>query len=83
MWSEWNVGDAHGVMFPVAGENPDAAFDFKWISFYPSMKEYGEVFDHYVSGAVQSAAAIVDPVMDCNISRIYSIGLMREGQAGQ
>jgi hypothetical protein len=83
MWSEWNVGDAHGVMFPAAGEAPDAEFDFKWVSFYASVKEYGEVFDHYAAGAVQSAAAIVDPVMDCNISRIYSIGLMREAPAGQ
>ena len=64
------------------GKAPDAGFDFKWVSYYPSMKAYGAVFDHYVAGGVQAAAAIVDPVMDCNISRIYSVSVMRESEDG-
>jgi hypothetical protein len=80
LWTPWNVGDAHGVMFPVSGETPDADYTFKWITFYPSMEAYGAVFDHYVEGFVVQAGAIISPVMQCNNSRMYDLSIVREAQ---
>lgn len=80
MWAPWAVGDAHGVMFPVSGESPDADYTFKWITYYPSIQAFGSVFDHYAAGAVQTAGAIIDPVMTCNSSRMYTLTVLREAE---
>ena len=77
----WNLGLAYGVMFPVAGESPDATYDFKWITYYPSIQAYGSLFDQYASGAVQTAGTIIDPVMVCDNSRMYDVHQVRESTA--
>lgn len=78
LWAPWGLGDANGVMFPVSGETPDAGYTFKWITYYPSIAALGTVFDNYSAGAVVAAGAIIDPVMTCNNSRMYSLTVMRE-----
>ena len=81
MTASWNVGDAYGVLFNVAGETGDADYTFKWLSYYPSYEAFGSVFDHYAAGAVQQADAIIDPVMTCNSSRMFDMEVMRESEA--
>ena len=83
LMAPWNVGDAHGVLFPVAGETPDADYTFKWVTYYPSAQAFGTVFDEYASGAVQTAGSIIDPVMECDISRMYDVTVMREAEAAE
>jgi len=83
MMSPWTVGDAHGVLFPVAGETPDVDYTFKWITYYPSAQAFGTVFDRYASGAVQTAGSIIDPVMECDISRMYDVQVIREAQEAE
>lgn len=80
MMAPWAIGDGLGVMFPVAGESPDADYTFKWITYYPSIQAFGTVFDHYAGGAVTTAESIITPVMDCNSSRMYDLTILREGQ---
>lgn len=82
MWADWNVGDAHAVLFPVAGETGDATYTFKWITRYPSYAAFGTVFDHYAAGAVATAERILAPVMTCDSSRIYDASTIREMQDG-
>jgi hypothetical protein len=82
MWTDWNVGDAHAVLFPVAGEAGDATYTFKWITRYPSYEAYGSVFDHYAAGAVAAAERIISPVMTCDSSRIYDATTIRAMQGG-
>ena len=78
MMNQWNIGDAQGALFPVAGEIPDADYTFKWITYYPSFEAFGRLFDQFAAGAVATAASIIDPVMDCDIGRIYDLHVMRE-----
>jgi len=75
---QWNLNDAHGVMFNIAGAPLDTSYQFKWISYYPSYSTLGTLYDHMVNdGGVQAMAAIQDPVMDCDSSRIYQTTVMR------
>jgi hypothetical protein len=73
----WNLGDAHALLVPVAGETSDADYDFKWVSYYPSVQAFGSLFDHYAAGAVQTVEQMVDPVMACDSSRMYSVTVAR------
>lgn len=78
IFGPWNAGDAHAAFFNIAGLAPDTAYQFKWVTYYPSYESLGSIFDHFVSeGAVQTAGAILDPVMDCDSSRVYSTTVMR------
>jgi len=81
MTAGWNVGDAYGALFNIAGETADTDYTFKWLTYYPSYEAFGSVFDHMAAGGVQQAGAIVDPVMHCNSSRMYDMEVMRESQA--
>jgi hypothetical protein len=74
---EWNLGDAQALLVPVAGETSDADYDFKWVSFYPSVQAFGSLFDHYAAGAVRTVGQMVDPVMSCDSSRMYSVAVAR------
>lgn len=81
LWADWDIGDAHAVLFPVAGETSDSAYTFKWLTRYPSYDAFGMVFDHYAAGAVAAAERIITPVMTCDSSRMYDARTIRQMQA--
>lgn len=78
LWADWDVGDAHAVLFPAAGETSDADYTFKWLTRYPSWEAYGAVFDHYAAGAVAQTAQILGNVLQCDSSRLYDVASIRE-----
>jgi len=80
LWADWGVGDAHAVLFPVAGEAGDADYTFKWLTRYPSWEAFGTVFDRYAAGAVAQAGQILENVMECNSSRMYDVTSIRQMQ---
>ncbi|HUF72472.1 MAG TPA: hypothetical protein VMR74_06200 [Gammaproteobacteria bacterium] len=78
LFSQWNLNDAHAAMFNIAGLPPDTSYQFKWVTYYPSYETWGSLFDNIVTGGhVQTLGAMLDPVMRCNSSRIYSTSVMR------
>ena len=77
-WSQWNLNDAQAVFANIAGESSDTSYQFKWVTYYPSYETLGSLYDHMVNeGGVQAVDAIVDPVMQCDSSRIYTTTIMR------
>ena len=82
LFDRYNVNDAHAALFNIAGLPLDTSYQFKWVTYYPSYESWGSLFDGVVSdGAVQEIGAIVDPVMQCDSSRIYSGAVMRTAAA--
>jgi hypothetical protein len=80
LYSQWNLNEAHGILFNIAGAATDLDYQFKWITYYPSYQTLGTLFDHMVNdGGVQALDALMRPVMQCNSSRIYSTTVMRAG----
>jgi hypothetical protein len=79
LFGQWNLNDAHAALFNIAGLPSDTSFQLKWVTYYPSIATFGALFDHMVNeGGVQALAAIMDPVMECDSSRMYNTSLMRE-----
>jgi len=82
LFNRYNINDAQAVLFNIAGEALDTSYDFKWITYYPSIEAWGSLFDGVVGdGAVQEIGAIVDPVMECDSSRIYNGTVIRTAAA--
>lgn len=79
LFAQWNLNDAHAALFNISGLPSDTSYDFKWLTYYPSYDTFGSLFDNLVnSGSVQTLGAMLDPVMDCDSSRMYNMTLMRE-----
>jgi hypothetical protein len=78
VFDKWNLNDAHGVLFNISGGPAELNYQFKWITYYPSYETLGTLFDHMVNdGGLQALGALIEPVMQCNSSRIYSTTVMR------
>jgi len=77
-FSQWNLNDAHAALFNIAGLASDTSYQFKWVTYYPSWQTWGSLFDHMVNeGGVQTLGAMLDPVMQCDSSRMYETSVMR------
>ena len=78
LFGRWNINDAHAALFNLAGLPSDASYQFKWVTYYPSYESWGALFDGIIGdGAVPEIGALIDPVMQCDSSRIYSASVMR------
>jgi len=78
LFERYNINDAHAAFFNLAGLAPDTSYQFKWVTYYPSFEAWGRLFDGIVGdGAVQDIDAIVNPVMQCDSSRIYNTTVER------
>ena len=78
LFSQWNLNDAHAVFFNIAGLPSNTSYQFKWVTYYPSYEAWGSLYDHIVNeGAIQTLGAMLDPVMQCDSSRIYETTVMR------
>lgn len=74
-------GAGHAVLFPIAGENPAATYDFKWVVLFESFQAYGDSLDDLFAPGGPSLADTIDPVMDCDSARLYNQVINRSAQA--
>jgi len=82
LFNRWDVNDAQAAVFNIAGLASDASYDFKWVTYYPSYESWGALMDGLIGDqAVQELGAIVDPVMQCDSSRIYGTMVKRAAAA--
>jgi hypothetical protein len=65
------------VFFPIAGEEPDATFDFKTIEGYETIQSYGQMLDVITRGGYQRADELFGRLLDCNSPRVYLFDLVR------
>jgi hypothetical protein len=73
-------GTGHAVLLPIAGENPDATYSFKWLVLFESFQAYGDSLDDLFAPGGPSLGDIIDPVMDCDSARFYSQVINRQAQ---
>ena len=74
-------GTGHAVLLPVAGENPDATYTFKWVVLHESYENYGDSLGALFAPGAPTLGNIVDPVMDCDSARVYAQVIDRRAQA--
>jgi hypothetical protein len=80
-WREYlvanGVNEFNAVFFPIAGEEPDATFDFKTIEGYETIQSYGQMLDVITRGGYQRADELFGRLLDCNSPRVYLFDLVR------
>jgi hypothetical protein len=86
-WSEYMVAnggnDFMAALFPVAGESPDADYNFKTIEGYESMQAYGRALDVVTRGGYRRAGELFGRLLDCNSPRVYLLDRVRLAAAPQ
>jgi len=86
-WSDYMVGRGDdgfsGVMFPLAGESPDADYTYKAIHGFASVEQLGKSVDLYTTGGVQRQNQILGRVVDCDSPRLYLSHRVRQAQPAQ
>ena len=80
-WREYlvanGVNEFNAVFFPVAGEEPDADYDFKTVEGYETIQSYGRALDVITRGGYQRADELFGRLLDCNSPRVYAFDLVR------
>ena len=71
------------ILFPLAGETPDAEFTYKAVHAFPSVEQMGKSIDLYTTGGVQRRNQILGRVVDCDSPRVYLTHRVRQGQGPQ
>lgn len=83
-WAEASggrYGAGHAVLLPLAGENPDATYTFKWVVLHESFQNYGDSLGALFGPGSPQIGNIIQPVMDCDSARVYSQAINRRIQA--
>ena len=83
-WAEASggrYGAGHAVLIPLAGENPDATYSFKWIVLHESFENYGDSLGALLGPGAPQLGNIIQPVMDCDSARVYNQVINRRIQA--
>lgn len=75
-------GTGHAVLIPLAGENPDATYTFKWLILHHSYQNYGDSLGALFAPGAPTLGDIIEPVMDCDSARVYSQVVNRRAEAG-
>lgn len=73
-------GAGHAVLLPLAGQDPDASFTFKWVVLHESYQNYGDSLGALFAPGAPSIPNIISPVMDCDSARVYSQVVNRQAQ---
>ena len=80
-WGNYLAENGHdgfdGMLFPVAGERPDATYHFKTVHGFSSPVAYGEFMDIVTGGGLQVAQNLFGRLMDCDSPRIYAMTNVR------
>jgi hypothetical protein len=61
-----------GAIFPIAGEDPDADYNYKSVTAYSSAAAYGNAIATVVPGGLQRAGQIFGRVTQCDTQRVYT-----------
>jgi hypothetical protein len=64
-------------LFPLAGLANDADYDFKVITGFASMQDFGKGTDMYTGGGFQRAEELFGRLLTCNSPRIYNLERVR------
>jgi len=83
-WAEvtgGRYGAGHAVLIPLAGENPEATYNFKWVVLHQSYQNYGDSLGALFAPGGASLGDIIEPVMDCDSARVYHQTINRQAQA--
>lgn len=67
-----------GSLIPIAGENPDADYNYKAVTAYPSAVAYGQALAAIGDGGLQRANQLFGRTVQCDIPRIYTSNTVRE-----
>lgn len=79
--TEGRYGAGHAVLIPLAGENPDATYNFKWVVLHESYPNYGDSLAGLFAQGAPALGDIIEPVMDCDSARVYHQDINRQAQA--
>lgn len=77
-WAEAGEGSStaeavgHAVLLPIAGEDPAATYNFKWLILFESFQNYGDALDALFAPGGPALGDIINPVMDCDSARVYN-----------
>jgi hypothetical protein len=81
-WREYlvanGVNEFNAVFFPIAGEEPDATYDFKNIEGYETIQSYGRMLDVITRGGYMRADELFGRLLECNSPRVYLFDLVRD-----
>jgi hypothetical protein len=81
-WREYlvenGVNEFNAVFFPIAGEEPDATYDFKSIEGYETIQSYGRALDVVTRGGYMRADELFGRLLECNSPRVYLFDLVRD-----
>ena len=83
-WAEatgGQYGAGHAVLIPLAGENPDATYNFKWVVLHENYQNYGDSLAALFAPGGPALGDIIEPVMDCDSARVYNQTINRQAQA--
>ena len=83
-WAEASgsrYGTGHAVLLPLAGENPDASYTFKWVVLHQSFENYGDSLGALFGQGAPQLGNIIQPVMDCDSARVYNQVVNRQIRA--
>lgn len=69
-----------GALIPIAGEDPDADYDYKSIAGFDSAEAYGQFLGTIVPGGLQRAGQLFGRLTDCDTSRIYLSNQVRAAE---
>jgi hypothetical protein len=69
-----------GAMFPVAGENPSADYNYKAVANFSSAEAWGEYLSTMIPGGLQRAGQIFGRVTQCDAPRLYTSVLVRAAE---
>jgi len=82
-WGEYMAGRGEagldGVLFPLAGESPDADFTYKAVHNFASLEQLGKAIDLYTTGGRQRQNQLLGRVVDCDSPRLYLSHRVRQG----
>ena len=67
-----------GALFPIAGEDPEADYNYKAVTGFSSANTYGQFIDTVVPGGLQTAGNIFGGITVCDTSRVYVTTSVRE-----
>ncbi|HMB72094.1 MAG TPA: hypothetical protein VKQ06_00870 [Gammaproteobacteria bacterium] len=74
-WGDWvaeNGSDVFmGALFPIAGEDPAAEYDYKAVTGFSSAEAYGNFVATVIPGGLQRGGQIFGRVTQCDTPRLY------------
>jgi hypothetical protein len=71
-----------GTIIPIAGEDPDADYDYKAVTGFSSVEAYGKFLATVIPGGLERAGQLFGRVAECDTSRVYRTVQIRAAADG-